>query len=141
VTRQFKVVKCPLCQEFTYLPLGTRRHKCPRCNEKVALHTLDGDIVSSAAEAQELVQTKQYSLHQIQPPTLAVRKQNPATVVLRLLREQNNSNFSWLSLHIIYEQCAKLGISHVQVHQTITTLADEGFLEVKEGSIRAIPIS
>ncbi len=134
-------MKCPHCKEYTYLPLGTRRNKCPRCNEKVALHKLEGDIVSSAAKAQELVQNKQYALHQIQPPTLTARPRNPATTVLSLLRQQHNSHYSWLSLHIVYDQCAKLGLSHSQVHQAITNLANEGFLELKEGSIRAIPIS
>jgi ABC-type ATPase with predicted acetyltransferase domain len=141
VTRQFKIVKCPYCHEFTYLPLDARRHKCPRCNEKVDLHTLDGEVASSAYEAQELVQAKQYTLYKIQPPIITVKPRNPATAVLRLLRQQHDRNHSWLSLHIVYDQCAKLGLSHGQVHQAITALTDEGFLEIKEGSIRAIPIS
>lgn len=141
MTRQFRIVQCPQCQEYTYFPDNGKHHRCPRCNAPVELEAMQGICTESAAEAQQAVETRQYALHNVRPPAAMVKASSPTSEVLRLLRRQQAGSPQWVAIVDVIHHCAKLGLSSQQVQTAIAALVDQGFLELREGSIRAIAIS
>ena len=97
--------------------------------------------MTNAEEARNLVQTKQYDLNEIQSLQPTFNHQNPVKVVLRLLRQQRDDSPVWLPLVEVVNHCTSLGLQSTQIQGAISALVDEGFLEEREGSIRAIPLS
>jgi len=145
MTRKFKVVRCPHCGEYTYLPMGGKRRRCPRCSAHVELHKLEGVVVSSAVEAQRLVQAEQYKLYGIQPPPLKALgglagPRKPEAEVLRLLRPQGHDGPGWHQLEELVNRCMETGLSRQLVLKAIESLAEAGFIEVREGCVRVVPL-
>ncbi|MFX1317982.1 MAG: hypothetical protein ACFE9D_00995 [Promethearchaeota archaeon] len=136
--RRYKIIQCPHCSEFTYIPIGVWRNTCPRCNEKVALHELQGVIVPNLQEAQIRVQQRQYVLHGLVTPTLHLR---PVQQVLKILRSHRTDCPQWFPIHEIYQQCIEAGLLPKEVQEAIDVLKAEGFLEKREDTIRAVPLN
>ena len=141
MARKYKVVQCPKCKEFTYVPIGIHRNYCPRCDVKVPLHELDGQIVNSSREAQQLVQTSQYTLHNVkQPPNLHLN-QSPAKQLLQILRCHRSTYPQWLPIHEVYQQGIEVGLLPKEIQEAIELLKVEGFLEKREDTVRAVPLN
>jgi len=141
MTRQFTVVQCPQCQEYTCFPTDGKNHKCPRCKAPMGLEGLQSIQAASAAKAQQAVEVQQYALHNVRPPTAMVKACSPASEVLRLVRRQQAGSPQWMAIVEVVQHCAKLGLSSQQVQAAIAGLVDQGFLELREGSVRVISIS
>lgn len=141
MARKYKVVQCPECAEYTYVPEGAQRNSCPRCNAKVSLHTLDGVIVETSRTAQRVVQEYQYAIHGMVKPTHLGENQHPAKQVLQILRSHRSEYPQWLPLHELFQQCIDVGLLPKEVHEAIDLLNAEGFLEKREDTIRAIPLN
>lgn len=141
MARKYKVVQCPECTEYTYVPEGTHRNHCPRCKAKVFLHKLEGIVVESSKAAQHIVQEYQYTMHGIVKPTHLSESQNPVKQVLQILRRHRSEYPEWLPLHELFQQCMDAGLLPKQVHEAIDLLTAEGFLEKREDTIRAIPLN
>jgi hypothetical protein len=141
MARKYKVVQCPECAEYTYVPEGVHRNSCPRCNAQVSLHTLDGVIVKTSRTAQRVVQEYQSAMHGMAKPTRLGENQNPAKQVLQILRSHRSEYPQWLPLHELFQQCIDAGLLPKEVHEAIDLLNAEGFLEKREDTIRAIPLN
>jgi hypothetical protein len=141
MTRQFTIVQCPQCHEYTYFPTDGKNHKCPRCNAPVDLKALQGISAGSAVKAQQAVEVQQYALHNVRPPATMAKACSPTSEVLRLLRRQPAGSPQWVAIVEVVQHCAKLGLSSQQVQAAIAGLVNQGFLELREGSIRVISIS
>lgn len=141
MTRQFTVVQCSQCQEYTCFPTDGKNHKCPRCNAPVDLEAPRGIQAGSAAKAQQAVEIQQYALHNVRPPAATAKGRSPTSEVLRLMRRQQAGSPQWVAIVEVVQHCAKLGLSSQQVQAAIAGLVDQGFLELREGSIRVISIS
>jgi hypothetical protein len=141
MTRQFKIVQCPHCQEYTYFPADNRNPKCPRCNIPLALAALESSYAASAAEAPQAVQARQYELYRLQPPPAMTKPCSPTSEVIRLLRRREGDQPQWVAVVEVVRHCMKLGLSSQRVQAAIAALADQGFLELREGSVRAISIN
>ena len=141
MTRQFRVVQCPQCQEYTCFPVDVRNHKCPRCNTQLEFETLENTYAGSATEAQQAVETRQYALHNMHPPAAMAKTTTPTSEVLRLLRQRRGCTPHWVAIVDVVAHCAKLGMSSQHVKAAVAALIDEGFLELREGSVRVISIS
>ncbi|MFX1492479.1 MAG: hypothetical protein ACFFBU_09480 [Promethearchaeota archaeon] len=141
MVRKCKVVQCPECNEFTYVPMGIHRNFCPRCNAKVPLHDLDGQIVNSSREAQQLVQISQYALHNVeQPPNLNIT-QSPAKQLLQILRCHRSAYPQWLPIHEVYQRGIEVGLHPKEIQEAIELLRIEGFLEKREDTVRVMPLN
>lgn len=141
MARKYKVVQCPECREYTYIPEGAHRNFCPRCNVKVLLHKLEGVVVESSKTAQSVVQEYQYKMHGMVKPNHLGENQNPVKQVLKILRSHRSEYPEWLPLHELFQQCIDAGLLPKQVHEAIDLLTAEGFLEKREDTIRAIPLN
>jgi DNA-binding transcriptional regulator PaaX len=87
------------------------------------------------------VEDQQYALHNVRPPAVMAKACSPTSEVLRLLRRQQAGSPQWVTIVEVVQRCAKLGLSSQQVQAAIAGLVDQGFLELREGSIRVISIS
>jgi hypothetical protein len=141
MARKYKVIQCPECLEYTYIPLGVHRNFCPRCNAKIALHALEGEIIESSQTAQRLVQDNQYALHGLVKPTRVDETHHSAKQVLQILRNHRSEAAQWLPLHELFQQCIEAGLRPKDVHAAIDFLSAKGFLEKREEWIRAIPLN
>ncbi|MFX1564807.1 MAG: hypothetical protein ACFFCH_02330 [Promethearchaeota archaeon] len=136
--RRYKVVQCPHCLGYTYIPVGVHRNSCPRCRKKLALHTLPGTIVVSLIEAQKQVQQKQNAFHRPRLPETGFR---PAEQVLQLLRSYHSDISKWLPIHELFQRSIEAGLLPKEVQEAIEILQASGFLEKREDTIRAIPLN
>jgi hypothetical protein len=138
MSTQYKVIQCPHCLEYTYLPVEMRQNFCPRCNGTIALHQQQGTPVISIREAQRLIQQEQRTHQDIQVPGTRLR---PAEQVLQLLRSYHSDTPKWLPIHEIFQRSIEAGLLPKEVHDAIETLQAEGFLEKRDDTIRAIPLN
>ena len=136
--RNYKIIQCPHCSEFIYIPVGAWRNTCPRCNGKVALHELRGVIVPTVQEAQIQVQKKQNAINGPITPAPHLR---PVQQVLKILRSYRTDCPQWFPIHEIYQQCIEAGLLPKEVQEAIDVLKADGFLEKREDTIRVVPLN
>jgi DNA-directed RNA polymerase subunit RPC12/RpoP len=138
MVRKYKVIQCPNCSAYTYIPFGAHRNSCPRCNFQIAIHELEGTIASTVQEAQKRVREQQYALHGLVPLDTSL---HPAKKVLQILRSFQSDYPQWLPIHEIFQRSIEAGLLPKEVQEAIDILAAEGFLEKRDDTIRAVPLN
>lgn len=138
MVRKYKVVQCPNCSVYTYIPFSAHRNSCARCNFQVAFHELEGTIVSTVQEAQKRVREQQYALHGLVPLDISLR---PAKKVLQILRSYQSDYPQWIPIHEIFQRSIEAGLLPKEVQEAIDILKAEGFLEKRDDTIRAVPLN
>ncbi|MFW9934195.1 MAG: hypothetical protein ACFFDU_01515 [Candidatus Thorarchaeota archaeon] len=138
MVRKYKVIQCPNCSAYTYIPFGAHQNSCPRCNFQVAFHELEGTLVSTLQEAQKRVREQQHALSSLVP--LDTRFQ-PAKKVLQIIRSFQSDYPQWLPIHEIFQRSIEAGLLPKEVQEAIDILNAEGFLEKRDDTIRAIPLN
>ncbi len=136
--KQYKVIQCPHCLEYSYIPDGVSSNSCPRCKVKIALHELQGTLVISAKEAKKQVQQKQFAFQGIIPQGTDLR---PTKQILQLLRSHYFDTPKWLPIQEVFRRLIEAGLIPKEVQEAIKTLHAEGFLEKREDTIRIIPLT
>ncbi|MFX1575709.1 MAG: hypothetical protein ACFFCF_00900 [Promethearchaeota archaeon] len=138
MVRKYKVIQCPNCSAYTYIPFSAHQNSCPRCNFQLAFHELDGTLVSTVQEAQKHVREQQYALHSMIPLDTSLC---PAKKVLQILRSFPSDNPQWLPIHEIFQRSIEAGLLPKEVQEAIDILTAEGFLEKRDDTIRAVPLN
>ncbi|MDO8056119.1 MAG: hypothetical protein Q6361_04595 [Candidatus Hermodarchaeota archaeon] len=141
MARKLKVVRCPQCTYNIRLPLGIGRSICPRCNNIISHPTQDDDDIAILEETHSLdgegLDSRSYPLDNVSNDV----NQNPAKLVLKVLRSYRADCPQWFSIHKVYYCCIMAGLLPVDVQETIDKLTAEGFIEKRDDAIRAIPIN
>ncbi len=83
--------------DFTYMPVKNPRNSCPRCKSKIALHELEGIIVTSVQEAERRIQEQQDAIHGMLQPGASIR---PVEQVLLVLRSYQSDCPQWLPIYL-----------------------------------------
>jgi hypothetical protein len=135
---KYRIIECPYCSELAYIPAGVNHIGCPRCNSTISVNESEGIQIIRIQQARNDVEQNQNYIQ----GTIATRQlPRPTAQVLGILRSFQTDCPQWLPLHVIFQRCIEVGLLPSEVQDIIDVLKAEGFLEMRENSIRVIPLN